>query len=450
MLVDTCPRVGRLVALCVLLLPLLRAAATGEGVRAAASAAACPARVAVLGADMSAGGRFEVQRALKVGAHTLQLVETTVDEQAQGRNLVPRHLRGTVAVSSALLHPLPAGSGLSVSLNQAITLATAETYAEALLTAGIANAAAGVAAPTSQRALGTTALLGLLRAAAVACVPVSPRRRDLAIREVVLSDDLAQAVGRQAAPRLMLALTLDATSQRLSAPAALAALLRRDAAARGLALPSGLMPSLVAFLRDLVASGAYAHLRVTVDAPSPWLATVRMASSARLPVAIAHPSRRVAPVRTRAGVWRGVVTSVGTSALAARLRGGLRAFSLARSARIYRNGQPQRLDALRPGDAITVTTDATGLATALQAAGHDIAPTVAATARLADAPAVAALVALVLLLLLFFPLAVAVQRRRHGAVMAPAPLSVFTPRPVYVPKGLQRAPFKRKGHRFRP
>src|SRR5581483_10802377 len=215
----------------------------------------------------------------------------------------------------------------------------------------------------------TTALLGLLRAAAVACLPVSPLRRDLAIREVVLSDDLAATIGRQAAPSLLLALTLDAASQRLSAPAALAALLQRQAAARGLALPGGLTASLVAFLHDLVASGAYAHLRVTIAAPSPWLATARLVAPARVPAALAPPARRVVPVQTRAGVWRGIVTSVSTSALVARLRGGPRAFSLARPVSISRNGQAGRLATLRPGDAITVTTDAAGLAIALQAAG---------------------------------------------------------------------------------
>src|SRR5437016_4027141 len=176
------------------------------------TAGACAARVAVLGANMSAGGRFEVQRALAVGPHTRQLDETLAEEREEAHGLVPPGLLGVIAISSGLLQPLPSGSGLTVTLNRNITLDTAQTYANALLTAGITDAKVGVAAPTAQRALGTTALLGLLRAARVACVAISPRRQDLAIREVVLTGELAQEIGRQAAPSLMFALKSGAVS----------------------------------------------------------------------------------------------------------------------------------------------------------------------------------------------------------------------------------------------
>ena len=116
----------------------------------AVSAGTCAARVAVLGANMVAGGRFEVQRALVVGPHTRQLDETLSDEREQAHGLVPPGLLGVVAVSSGLLQPLPAGSGLTVRLNRNITLDTAQTYANALLTAGITSAKVGVAVPTAQ------------------------------------------------------------------------------------------------------------------------------------------------------------------------------------------------------------------------------------------------------------------------------------------------------------
>src|SRR5437763_12956051 len=110
------------------------------------SAGTCPTRVAVLGANMSAAGRFEVQRALAVGPHTRQLDETLADEREEAHGLVPPGLLGVVAVSSGLLQAWPAGSGLRVTLNRNITLATAQTYANALLTAGIPDAKARVAA----------------------------------------------------------------------------------------------------------------------------------------------------------------------------------------------------------------------------------------------------------------------------------------------------------------
>src|SRR5690348_17013635 len=117
-----------------LLLPALALAALAP-VRAmpVSVAAGCASRVAVLGVDLSAGGRFEVQRALAVGPHTTQLDETMADERAEAHGLVPLELLGVKAVSSAVLHPLPAGAGLTVRLNPAITLDTAQTYANALL-----------------------------------------------------------------------------------------------------------------------------------------------------------------------------------------------------------------------------------------------------------------------------------------------------------------------------
>src|SRR5579875_2170594 len=220
------------------------------------AAAGCASRVAVLGVDMSAGGRFEVQRALAVGPHTLQLDESVAAERAEAHGLVPPELLGVQAISSAVLRPRPAGTGLTVRLNPAITLDTAQTYANALLTAGVTDADVGVAAPTSQQAWGTTALLGLLRAARAACVAIDPARHDLAIREVVLTGELARSIGREAAPALLFALKSGAAGQRLSASAALAALVTRQAAAQGVAVPAAYRQPLVAFLHDLVTNGA--------------------------------------------------------------------------------------------------------------------------------------------------------------------------------------------------
>lgn len=407
---------------------------------------ACPSRVAVLGADMSAGGRFEVQRVLRVGPHTVQLSETLAGERAQAHGLIPSALLGNVAVSSVLLHPLPAGSGLRVTLNPAITLHTALTYANALLTAGVVDAEVGVAAPTAQPALGTTALLGLLTAAGVACVPISPARRDLAIREVMLSGALARELGRQAAPSLMLAFKRDAVSARLTAPAALSALVVRDVAARGFVVPAARRAALVAFLHDLVGSGAYARLaaaRLSISAASPLQTAVRFAA----PAPVRPPSRQVSRTLSRAGVWRGTVTSAGEARVAAQLRGGVRVFQPARELLIYRNGERSSLAALQPGDAVTVTTDAAGLAAVVQAANRGAPPAAAPVAHGASAPAIVdALAGLVVLALILVPVLVALLRRRQTGLPMPAG-SAGTRTLTYVPKGIDRAPFKRKGRR---
>lgn len=414
--------------------------------RATADMPACPSRIAVLGADMSAGGRFEVQRALRVGPHTVQLVETLADEQTQAHGLIPARELGTLAISSVLLHPLPAGSGLTVTLNPAVTLHTALTYVNALLTAGVTDADVGVAAPASQRALGTTALLGLLRAASAACLPVAPVRRDLAIREVVLTGELAGTMGRQAAPSTMLALKGDAVSRRLEAPSALAALVARDVAARGLVVPPALRPALVAFLRDLVISGVYR--RIAAAAPSIASPTVLQTTvRSRTPSAPMKPLpiRRASHAPSRAGVWRGAVTFAAAARFSARLRGGVRIFHPAPAMLVYRNGERGSPGALQRGDAVTVTTNAAGLATIVQAAGATPRTATATTDHTTSAPAAAIVLAVVVVLALVgLPVLVALWRRRQVELAPRAHAGTVR---IYIPKRIKRAPLKRKSKR---
>jgi uncharacterized protein YpuA (DUF1002 family) len=373
-------------------------------------AATCAARVAVLGANMVAGGRFEVQRALVVGPHTRQLDETLSDEREQAHGLVPPGLLGVVAISSGLLRPLPAGSGLRVTLNRNITLDTAQTYANALLTAGITDAQVGVAAPTAQQALGTTALLGLLRAARVACLAISPRRRDLAIREGVLTAQLAQELRRQTAPSLMFVLKSDAVSHRLLTPSALQALVVRDAMARGVTVPRDGRAAIVAFLHDLVASGAYAdvaHAHPSARAAGALQVTVRLVRTAPRGTFAVH-----APVQ--AGVWHGTVVRVAATAVAARVRGAVVAFGLAPASRVYRNGRRSSIAALQPRDTITVTTNGAGLATLLRAASSAAPAGPAATATTETAGVSAVVAALLLLVLLLVPVLVGLLRRHRA------------------------------------
>jgi len=402
--------------------------------------AACGARVAVLGADMSAGGRFEVQRALKVGSHTVQVNETYQDELAQAGGLIPAPLLGSAkeAVSSALLGPLPAGSGLTVDVNANIQLDAPRTYANALLTAGVTDAEVGVAAPTSQPALGTTALLGLLRAAQLSCLTITPARRTLAIREAALSDKLALAQGRtrySAVPALINTLKGTAVSRRLTTPAALAALVKGAAAAKGLTLSATQRQGLVAYLGALVASGTYTD----IAARDPhFTSTASGALRVTLSGASTTPATRV-PATVTAGpggaaVHSGTVASVNVAA-------GLLTVQEANGAHSYhasspdlsvtRNGETSSLGALKTGDKITLTT-VHGVVTAIDArsssspatgAGNGTA-TAATPAATASAPAtnavkgwgtawIAVLAALLILLLLLLPLIIGLLRRRR-------------------------------------
>jgi len=411
-----------------------RAARSSAASAATRASAACGARVAVLGADMSAGGRFEVQRVLKVGAHTVQVDETYQDELAQAGGLIPADLLGSrkEAVSSALLGPLPAGSGLTVDVNPNIQLDAPRTYANALLTAGVTDAEVRIAAPTSQPAFGTTALLGLLRAAGLSCLTINPTRRTLAIREAALSDQLALAQGRprySAVPGLINTLKGTAVSQHVTMPAALAALVARDAAAKGLTISPALRQNLVAYLGALVASGTYTD----IAARNPQFAsTTSGALRVTLSGAPTTPATSV-PATVTAGpggaVHSGTVTAVNTSARTVTVQEANGAHSYHASSpdiSVTRNGETSSLGALKAGDKITLTT-VNGVVTAIDARSASNPATGANTATpaaTASAPAtgavkgwgtawIAVLAALLILLLLLLPLIIGLLRRRR-------------------------------------
>ena len=206
-------------ALCCTIFALLASLLPRLDGQVPALAASSGAPVAVLGADLSAAGLPEVLRALGATPGTQQLRESVADERSQAHGLLPERLLGVVAVSSVILRPLPPGSGLRVVQNGNVTLFPAQAYANALLTAGVTDADAIIAAPGAQRALGTTALLGLLRAATVSCAAVNPARHSLAIREFALTDALTDAMSYTEAARLLTATKAAAASPaRLGAP----------------------------------------------------------------------------------------------------------------------------------------------------------------------------------------------------------------------------------------
>ncbi len=405
----------------------------------------CRARVAVLGADLSAGGRFEVQRALAVGPHTDQVVETLADETAQAGGLIPPALLTKVAVSSGLLRPLPAGSGLHVTVNPAITLDTAQTYANTLLTAGVTDAEVRVAAPSAQRALGTTALLGLLRAARATCLALDPTRARLAIREIVLASDLAAApgVGRLAVAPLLFALKRAAASGRITAPAALTRLIARTATAQHVTVPPAVQPPLITYLHDLVSTGAYngiAARAASLAGTPPATALVHLAPAAvPLPAAPAPTPFPPAPARaarSRAGLWRGHVIAAGRGTVTVRERRGTRSYRVVPGLPVDRNGRRSTLAALQPADSITVTTNAAGAVTRIDARA-DAPPARIGAPPVAESvlSTVLTAAALLVFLLLVIPLIVA-KLRRHAARAARGAASRQAPRGqtvVFVP-----------------
>jgi len=349
-------------------LALLIGLTLGAPARAGATAAPavgarCATPVAVLGADLTPAGRAAVRRGLGLGPRAAALTESLADERTQAHGLVPPALLGQYAVSSVLLRPLPPGAGIDVTLNPHITVETAQTYANALLTAGVGDAAVRVAAPSFQRAYGTTALLGMLRAARLSCGASTQPRRDLAVREFVLTAALAARAGDTTAPLLMARLKSDAAAGHVTAPGALTALIGGDAAKLGTAVPAALRPGIAAYLRDLAAT----HVYDAIAAAGPRFGG---APALNATVRFAHPlGAAVLPnggaVPAVGAVYHGTAAA-GANATALALQqtggqaGGLRFFRPASGAPVSRNGTRSVLDAIQRGDTVTVTTDAAG------------------------------------------------------------------------------------------
>ncbi len=315
----------------------------------------CSTSIAVLGADLTPAGRLQVEKALGVGPTTRVLPETVADEGSTADDLVPPALLGRYAISSALLRLMPAGAGLHVTLNPNVTLYTAQAYANALLTAGVVNASVAIAAPSAQRALGTTALLSLLRAARLSCIAstVTPLRQHLALREFILTYDLAAGMGYTAAPRFMAALKTAVAGER--SPATLAGSVQKTSAALHLTIPATVRQPLITFLTDLAQSGVYmpvAHARPSIKVVSPSHARVSL-----------HATPQPAP---RGGLAQGVVVSLKANRLAVRQRDGIHQYKLAPSIAIVRAGVSVTTRALVPGAAVQVDYD--GMATRITVA----------------------------------------------------------------------------------
>jgi len=335
---------------------------------APALASSCSRPVAVIGADVAAGNLPALERTLGLTPRTLVQRESLADERTQAHGLLPPALLGLVAVSSVLFLPQPRGHGLTVSVTNDVTRDTATTYADALLTAGVTDAVVRVAAPPSQKALGTTALLGLLTAATLACVPVTAPHRVLALREIALIDTLAGSLGpRDAAARLLFALKGDAVAAGPLSPAARTTLVTRDAAARGASVPPALQSSLVAYLGDLTADRAYAVIAAahpSVAGAPPLHAVIsftRPLDGAALPVN---------PVPKGATVSGTALAGATSSRIALRTADGvLHVYHPAASVPVFRNGVRRDLRAVQRTDTVVVTLNAAAQVTRITATG---------------------------------------------------------------------------------
>ena len=157
------------------------------------------------------------------------------------------------AISSVLITCQPAGDGLRVRTHNIADIPAA-AYANALVSAGIADAALVVAAPSGTLMSGETALVGVLRAYA-ACHPgeaLEPDRERLAYDHLGLTARLAAATGAwDRAAAAVLRVTQQVVSSRTPDEASIAAALDQELATEGLPVEPGWRAEAVSVLTQL-------------------------------------------------------------------------------------------------------------------------------------------------------------------------------------------------------
>jgi len=316
------------------------------------------------------------------------------------------------AYSSTALACRPAGSGLDVATRN-IELATPALYAMALVTAGVEDASLVVAAPDDAPALGMTALAGVFagwEAAPCRGEPLSPQRRDLAFEQIAVAAAVAGASADparvDAAARLLLDTQQAVVTGRLTEPAAIAAIVDREAAAGGLDLAAAERTALIDLMtrlgradldwrtyaqgwtiagadpdrialrgrgdrvggRPRVDTGAVGGGRLPRAATPAATPAARPTGPAATPAAVASPiatpsppavpatplAAAEPPLRPVAGTILGVAAGGVT---VAEEGGGRHAYALAAGAPVRRAGEPAALAAVAPNDRVWILVD---------------------------------------------------------------------------------------------
>jgi len=204
----------------------------------AGSVSAPPTVVVVYGGDLTHAQRQELSFTLGA-ASAVTTDSVSRDELRSTLQAAGLSVDGSErAISSVVVTCLQPGDGLSVR-TQNVTQMPAATYANALVTAGLADAAVVVAAPPSTPMTGETALVGVLKAYPH-CHPGQPAqasRLRLAYDELHATADIAKRSGAwDKAAAIMLRGAQVAITTPASDDATLGAAADDAAAAEGLVL----------------------------------------------------------------------------------------------------------------------------------------------------------------------------------------------------------------------
>ncbi len=163
-------------------------------------------RIISYGNDLTQSERAAVSKSFPLPAD-VKLAEvktiTVTNEEEWGllRGLVPDVQIGTKAVSSVYIEKLAAGVGIKVD-TQNITFITPHIYANALSTAGVADARIFATAP--QPVSGTAALVGIFKSfASLTGKSIAPSLQRTAAEELITTGNLGEKVGKERAAVLV-------------------------------------------------------------------------------------------------------------------------------------------------------------------------------------------------------------------------------------------------------
>jgi uncharacterized protein YpuA (DUF1002 family) len=211
-------------------------------------AAAATTKVVTLGADLTAAQRQQMFSTFGVKESDVRVLQVTnAQEREYLQGLVPDAQLGTHALSSVFVRPTKTGAGLKVQTKN-ITYVTAETYANALVTAGVKDADIYAAAPIPVS--GTAALTGIFLAFESATgKTVSAEQKQVATEELAATAKTGQEVGNPAkVAELVKRVKVEIAKQGLTDPAAIRALVVSVSAQLGLTLTAAQIDQLTQVL----------------------------------------------------------------------------------------------------------------------------------------------------------------------------------------------------------
>jgi uncharacterized protein YpuA (DUF1002 family) len=155
-------------------------------------------KVVTVGADLNQAQRQEMLDLFGVGEGEVQVLEVTnAEEREELGEVVPLEQIGSRAISSVYVEVKDDGSGIAVE-TQNIDYITEQTYANALVTAGVEDADVFAAAPFEVS--GTAALTGIFKAFEEATgEEISQEEKETAAQEMVDTAQVGEEVGDQEA-----------------------------------------------------------------------------------------------------------------------------------------------------------------------------------------------------------------------------------------------------------